>query len=80
MLFVFFLDVLGLVFLTLLELLEILHILHQNLIALFEGTFSIVSLSLQILDLIFDDSMGHGDQKHLLLLLENIDKGLVLAH
>lgn len=80
LLLVLLLYVLCLVFFPFLKLLEVLHVLAQHLVALLEGLLSVISLAFEILNLVFDDAVGHGDQEHFLFLLQNIHDGLILAH
>jgi hypothetical protein len=72
------LDQLGLVLLLLLELLEVLDVLVEDLVAFLEGSLPFVGLVLQVLDFLFDDAVGHGDEEHFLFLLQGVHHCFVL--
>ena len=74
------LNLFRLVFILLVVLLEVLLVLFEDLVALLERLGPVLGLVGQVADFLLDDAVGHGDQKHLLLLLEDLDDRLVLAH
>lgn len=73
------LDLLGLRLVLLVVLLEILLVLLQDLVALLQRPRPFLGLAGQVADLLLDDAVGHRDQEHLLLLLQYLHDGLVLA-